>query len=349
VRAWFGGKSRVAEIVWARLGDVPHYVEPFFGSGAVLLGRPHAPRIETVNDLDTYVANFWRALRAEPEAVAEAANWPVNEADLTARHRWLREQHDFRRRMLADPEYYDTRIAGWWVWGISQWIGGGWCSGIPATKLPHLGTGGAGVHSLRHRRPHLGVHGPGAGIHRGALRGAAQKLPDIYGLGAKGTHQAIFRADNSLLHYMQALAQRLRHVRVCCGEWSRILTPAVISSSFTGVFLDPPYSLAERHEDIYSHDAQGLSQAVGKWAIEHGEDPGLRIALCGYEGEHEMPASWRIVRWSAQGGMGASLAGDTPYLNRHRERIWFSPHCINDGPLFARDASSDRSADSSPP
>ena len=54
---WFGGKSRVADIVWDRFGDVANYVEPFFGSGAVLLARPHPPRIETVNDLDCMVAN----------------------------------------------------------------------------------------------------------------------------------------------------------------------------------------------------------------------------------------------------------------------------------------------------
>jgi hypothetical protein len=47
---WFGGKARVAGLVWERFGDVRNYVEPFFGGGAVLLGRPSAPRIETVND-----------------------------------------------------------------------------------------------------------------------------------------------------------------------------------------------------------------------------------------------------------------------------------------------------------
>ena len=40
---WFGGKSRVAAVVWRAFGDVPNYVEPFAGSLAVLLGRPHAP------------------------------------------------------------------------------------------------------------------------------------------------------------------------------------------------------------------------------------------------------------------------------------------------------------------
>lgn len=38
---YFGGKMRVASVVWDRFGDVPNYVEPFFGSGAILLARPH--------------------------------------------------------------------------------------------------------------------------------------------------------------------------------------------------------------------------------------------------------------------------------------------------------------------
>lgn len=55
---WFGGKRRVAHLVWDRFGDVPNYVEPFAGSLAVLLERPHTPRCETVNDKDCYLANL---------------------------------------------------------------------------------------------------------------------------------------------------------------------------------------------------------------------------------------------------------------------------------------------------
>jgi len=38
---WFGGKADAAPAVWEALGDVDHYVEPFAGSLAVLLRRPH--------------------------------------------------------------------------------------------------------------------------------------------------------------------------------------------------------------------------------------------------------------------------------------------------------------------
>ena len=83
---WFGGKSRAADVIWRRFGDTPNYVEPFAGSLAVLLNRPHAPRTETVNDIDCYLSNFWRSLRYAPEEVAHWADWPVNEADLHAVH-----------------------------------------------------------------------------------------------------------------------------------------------------------------------------------------------------------------------------------------------------------------------
>ena len=73
---WFGGKSRASDIIWRRFGNVPNYVEPFAGSLAVLLARETTPGTETVNDLDCYLANFWRAIAANPDAVAEAADWP---------------------------------------------------------------------------------------------------------------------------------------------------------------------------------------------------------------------------------------------------------------------------------
>jgi len=170
---WFGGKRRVASLVWERFGDVPNYVEPFAGSLAVLLARPHAPKTETVNDRDAYIANFWRAVQAEPDAVWAYADQPVIEADLHARHVWLLEQTEFRERILTDPHFYDVKIAGWWVWGVSLWIGDGWCAacadrptdplaaisqvggaGRPHRKIPELGSDrGVRRASVRSRRP----------------------------------------------------------------------------------------------------------------------------------------------------------------------------------------------------
>jgi hypothetical protein len=76
----------------------------------------------------------------------------VNEADQHARHLWLVRKKSSAKTMKTDPEFYDAKIAGWWVWGQCIWIGSGWCS----VQLPHLGNAGTGVHR---KRPHLGTRG----------------------------------------------------------------------------------------------------------------------------------------------------------------------------------------------
>ena len=84
---YFGGKRRIADHVWTRLGaDVKNFVSPFLGGGAVELRRPEFDCVETWNDACGYVANFWRAVAADPDAVALHADWPENENDLHARH-----------------------------------------------------------------------------------------------------------------------------------------------------------------------------------------------------------------------------------------------------------------------
>ena len=236
---YFGGKSPVAAQIWAALGDVPNYVEPFFGSGAVLLARPHATGIETVNDLDAHIINFWRAVRADPDGLAEACDVPVHEIEQHAYHLWLVEPERraaFTEQLMVDPDFYDLRRAARWVYGMGTWIGSGWCSGQgpwmvegdalvqrPSSgngvsrELPHLGDAGKGIHR---QRPHLGDAG------RGIFRGA---------------HRQHLRA------YFAALQDRVRPVRATCGDWTRVLTPSVTTvHGLTGVLLDPPYPHAER-------------------------------------------------------------------------------------------------------
>lgn len=71
-----------------------------------------------------------------------------------------------------------------------------------------------------------------------------------------------------------------------------------------------------------------------EWAIENAANPLMRIALCGYDGEHDMPDTWECVAWKAKGGFGSQGEGDWR-KNCERERIWFSPGCLRVGmPLF---------------
>jgi len=319
---WFGGKRLVAREVWERLGDVPVYAEPFAGSLAVLLGRParqwESGRVETVNDIDGYICNTWRAIAAAPDEVAYHADWPVVENDLHARHAWLVEQRDtLVRRLEGDPEYYDARVAGWWLWGVSAWIGGGFCAGdgpwqrvdvSPGDwRLVRLGTAGQGV---SRQLVHLGNAG----------QGVSRRLVHLGDAGQGVSRKLVHLGD-----WMRALAHRLAMVRVCCGDWSRIMTPAALAGGVggpRGVLLDPPYGVDDR-ATCYAHDSRTVAKAVREWCTEHGGNPAYRIALCGYAGEgHESleEAGWSVHEWTAQGGKSAG--------NRMRERIWFSPACL---------------------
>jgi len=140
---WFGGKSTVAEAIWRRLGEPRQYIEPFCGSAAILLAAPSPASLEVIGDANCYVANFWRALKMQPDAVIAAQDYPVSHIDLFARHRWLTEPTRVAtlRDALLDPEWSgDAKIAGWWLWGQCCWIGSGWCDPARGPR----GEGGAG-------------------------------------------------------------------------------------------------------------------------------------------------------------------------------------------------------------
>jgi len=308
---WFGGKSRAAPVIWRAFGNVPNYVEPFAGSLAVLLARPHAAKVETANDKDGFIANFWRAVQSRPDEVARLADWPVNEADLHARHAWLVARGaELLEQLIADPEYSDPKVAGWWVWGICTWIGNGWCSRDERLHrcLPKTGTPGHGIHApTRQSRKKPTTH-RGKGVHRTS----APPLADLFGV----------------------LADRLRDVRVCCGDWERVLGRSTLGIDTPhgmtpcGVLLDPPYTHAGREKRLYLEDTAGVAEGVCEWALANGDNPALRIALCGWEGEHDMPSTWTRVAWKASNA----------FANADRERIWFSPHCLPvtaQGQLFA--------------
>jgi DNA adenine methylase len=68
---WYGGKFSHLEWLLPLLPPCHHYCEPFGGSAAVLLNRDPAP-IETYNDIDGEVVNFFCVLRDHRDALIEA-------------------------------------------------------------------------------------------------------------------------------------------------------------------------------------------------------------------------------------------------------------------------------------
>jgi DNA adenine methylase len=330
---WFGGKADAAPAVWDALGDVDHYCEPFAGSLAVLLRRPHPCNrtyySETVNDLDGLLCNAWRAIAADPDGVAEAASWPVCEADLHARHlallRWREERQ--LEHLMGDPAFCDIRMAGWWLWGQSAWIGGGWCSGDGPWIVGDDGRieKRKGSRGVGRQLPHLGDDG--RGVHHAGLREP--------GVSAEEEYHPMTMPE--LRRWMRFLSARLRHVRILNGDWARLTTSGALQSlpvrqgGHAGVFLDPPYSHDVRASALYAHESATVADDVRAWCLENGGNPRYRIVLAGYAAEHGAleAAGWRSVAWYRggflRGGYANQGEGGT---QQDQERLWLSPHCL---------------------
>jgi hypothetical protein len=283
-----GGKSAVAAVIWQALGTVRNYIEPFGGSLAVLLARPHPLHAETVGDLDGHIINLWRALKADHTAVAHHAEALVSDIDLRARHDVLCHERDaLTAQLRADPEFSDARLAGYWLYCRSAWAG----------------SGGFGRNAGQDPTPLLTHTGNG-----------------IYAIGRRG----------KLLQICASLKERLHWVRAICGDWQDLLTPARLFGVGhpVGVFLDPPYGHERQAQPFYAAAAAPCAPAVRAWAVAHGEDTRLRIALCGLEGEHAMPASWTAYHWQARGGLANTKHHGRGSGETRQEVVWFSPHCL---------------------
>ena len=324
---YFGGKSTIAKIVWDALGPVSQYIEPFFGSGAVLLNRPesHNKQYEIINDKDGFVANVWRSLQANPDEVAKHCDKPVNHADLNAIRKYLiGEEENLLQKLELDADWYDAKAAGRWIWAASCWIGSGLTR---KTSIPDVSCN-IGVHSggqvpnLTHNR---GVNSGGKRPHLTRNQGvnSGGKIPNLgCNIGVQDPYNL------AIYDWFRLLSERLRYVKVVCGDWNRVCGGNWQNGNgVVGIFFDPPYAVEQR-DKVYHHDSYDVALEVEKWCLVRGGLPDYRIVCAGYEGEYPSleNAGWSKVEWSAVGGY-ANL-GSAENENRHAERLWMSPNCV---------------------
>lgn len=295
---YFGGKRIIAEQVWSRLGMPTQYIEPFCGSAAMLLAAPRPASLEVVCDLNGFIANFWRAVKHQPAAVAEWADYPVSHIDLGARHGWLMDQRETFGVALQDPNWPgDAQVAGWWLWGQCCWIGSGWCE-WQRQQRREGGAGGLG------QIPH--VSDAGRGVQ------AAGQIPHVSDAG-RGYERILTSSGRTAWKWLHKLADRLERVRVVHGSWDRCLNNHY-GANDTAVFLDPPY---RAYEKLYGSTAP-VANAVEAWARDNSE---LRIALCGHAGDYDL-SGWDVEPWSR----GSPTYGGSKTTDS--ECVWYSPGCF---------------------
>jgi hypothetical protein len=261
--------------------------------------------------LNGFVSNLWRAIKADPAGVAKWADYPVSETDLEARHAWLINRGERLCYMLGDPDYYDIKIAGWWMWGQCAWIGSGWCTNTGPWSSN-------GVEFFKHAHPKVGAQLPHI---KRALPALSNK-----GMGINRSIPVGQSMDRSqfISKWCLVLSERLRDVRITCGDWKRTVTDSVTTKhGVTAIFLDPPYGSDSVAKGLYERES-GVAAEVATWCMANGGTPKLRIALCGYEGDYDLPG-WTVEYGRATNGGYGNGAGNKNHL---RERIWYSPHCV---------------------
>lgn len=308
---YFGGKRTIASDVWRHLGEPKQYIEPFCGSAAMLLAAPRPASLEVVNDINGFIANFWRAVKHQPDQVAFHADYPVSHIDMGARHRWLMAQRDYIGAEMQEPNWPgDAQVAGWWLWGQCSWIGSGWCDWDKATpsivdngQVPHAGNAGMGIQAIG-QVPHATSAGMGVQ--------AIGRIPHA-GNAGRGEPILLTSAGRTAWRWLHKLADRLERVRVVHGDWSRCLNNH-FGGSDTAVFLDPPY---RGYEALYGA-TKPVADEVVAWAVENGD---LRIAICGHIDDYDL-LGWNAVQWSR--GRLTYSGSKTP----DNECIWYSPACL---------------------
>ena len=105
---YYGGKWRLAPWIISFFPEHKNYVEPCGGAASVLLQKPRSP-LETYNDLDGNVVNFFRVLRDQPDEL-------IRKIRLTP---WAREEYELSLEPCEDEAERARRFFTMMWMGIS--------------------------------------------------------------------------------------------------------------------------------------------------------------------------------------------------------------------------------------
>ena len=89
---YFGSKWNLAPWIISNFPTHDHFVDPFFGGGAILF-RKQPVKLETVNDLNGRVVNYFQILRDRPLEL-------INLIDLTP---WAKDEYKLNQTPAQDP------------------------------------------------------------------------------------------------------------------------------------------------------------------------------------------------------------------------------------------------------
>ena len=101
--SWVGSKAAVLPVLYALFPqNYSRYIEPFGGSGAVLLGKAKPDPFEVYNDYNSNLVNLFRCMRARPMALIRELGF------LTLNSR---EDFNVLRAFLAQENFCDPWLS----------------------------------------------------------------------------------------------------------------------------------------------------------------------------------------------------------------------------------------------
>jgi len=345
---YFGCKKQVVSRVWEAWGDdVDSTVEPFAGTAVVTLGGPDNSNIKNMylNDFDCHIANVFRSVLYDRETLIYHACHPRHELDLHMIHDYLlASRPSLSKQLKLGIMECNPVLAGWWIWGCNNWIGGNF-SNIGATIK-------ADALALSNRD--LDIFYGGVNDLKGTARikltscnrltervGTARiKLSSHNKLTERvGTARIKLSSHNKLTERLQRserylyvkqlvtnVYNKLRDAKILYGDFSRVLTDSYTNTShICGIILDPPYPETNNDTNTYGNkDEKDIFYRAFKWFMENKSNPRYRIVFCCQECNLvgiDIGTTKKEV-WSR--GSGYKKGKD-----RHTEVMLFSDACLD--------------------
>lgn len=252
--SWVGNKTSILHILYALFPlKYGRYIEPFGGSGAVLLGKKEPDKFEVYNDYNQNLVNLFRCMRERPLAfIKELGFLNLNSRDDFLVMKKILKKEDFSDEFL-DEELELTTIT---------------LPEIEAKEIRELYRAASEEYDLRRAVLFLKL------------------LRFSYSSGCKSFSCQPFSV-RSLFGLIQDFSRRMDNVIIENQDFEVLIKHYDRPDAF--IYCDPPYYTSEYVYDcgfawedhVRLHDA--LASAKGKWLVSYNDCKEIRDLYQGYE------------------------------------------------------------------
>ena len=252
--SWVGNKTSILKILYALFPlEYGRYIEPFGGSGAVLLGKPKADKFEVYNDYNGNLVNLFRCIKDRPMALINHLGFLTLNA---------REDFDAIRSFFFDEKFHDDFLE----------------QEEKLTKIMLPEAEGKELADLFKKR---------AKDHD--VRRAAMYLKLLrYSYSSAGTSFAAQPFTvTKLFDLINQVSRRLNSTIIENQDFERVIKHYDRPDAF--FYCDPPYLDSEHFYDVgfawedHVRLRNALMECKGKWLLSYNDCPEIRALYDGYQ------------------------------------------------------------------